>query len=85
MDPKLNLDMHLRLGGVGGARFEMGKARGGSGNTYIIRLLGKEKEELVMSLFLQWDKVATDVEESRIEAWKEMKEKYGKDDDTARF
>ena len=42
--------MQLRLGGVGGARFEMGKARGGSENTYIIRLLGKEKGEVAMPL-----------------------------------
>lgn len=83
---KLNLDMHLRLAGVGGARFETGKSRGGGGGvTYVVRVLGVDGVTVVMSMFLMWDKYPEDVEEERIEAWKLLKEEFVTEGDTVMF
>ncbi|GAB0492704.1 hypothetical protein MMPV_003973 [Pyropia vietnamensis] len=87
IDPSINLDLHLKLSGVAGARFETGVSRGGGGGTtYIIRLLGLDEDAVILSLFMQWDKVATDVSEERVAAWKALKEEYcGEGNDTVRF
>jgi hypothetical protein len=78
IDPKINLDLHLLLDGVGGARFEQGVSRTPSKDpTYIIRVTGKEPEKVVLSIFLQWDKAPSDVSPERVAAWSGMKAKYG--------
>lgn len=83
IDMSINLDLHLKLSGVAGARFETGTARGGAGGTtYVIRVLGLDEGVVILSLFMQWDKVASDVGEERIAAWMALKEEYcgpGKD------
>lgn len=84
--PAENLDMHLRLGGVSGARFENGVSRSASkAPTYIIRMLGEDKEEVVMTIFMQWDKIPEDIEESRIECWKSLKAEYATNGEHAWF
>lgn len=87
IDPSINLDLHLKLSGVAGARFETGVSRGGGGGTtYIIRVLGLEEDAVILSLFMQWDKVASDVSEERVAAWMALKEEYcGQGNDTVRF
>lgn len=87
IDPSINLDLHLKLSGVAGARFETGVSRGGGGGTtYIIRVLGLDEDAVILSLFMQWDKVASDVSEERVAAWMALKEEYcGPGNDTVRF
>lgn len=87
IDPSINLDLHLKLSGVAGARFETGVSRGGGGGTtYIIRVLGLDEDAVILSLFMQWDKVASDVSEERVAAWMALKEEYcGEGNDTVRF
>lgn len=87
IDPSINLHLHLKLSGVAGARFETGISRGGGGGTtYIIRLLGLDADAVILSLFMQWDKVASDVSEERVAAWMALKEEYcGEGNDTVRF
>eukprot|EP00188_Purpureofilum_apyrenoidigerum_P005574 Plantae.Rhodophyta-Purpureofilum_apyrenoidigerum.ctg7395.p1 GENE.Plantae.Rhodophyta-Purpureofilum_apyrenoidigerum.ctg7395~~Plantae.Rhodophyta-Purpureofilum_apyrenoidigerum.ctg7395.p1 ORF type:complete len:196 (-),score=36.27 Plantae.Rhodophyta-Purpureofilum_apyrenoidigerum.ctg7395:293-880(-) len=87
IDPKINLDLHLKLSAVGGARFENGTSRGPTkATTYIVRLLGKDLKTVVLSLFVQWDKDPNDIGEDRISAWKDMKNKYAATDgDTTSF
>mmetsp|Transcript_14536 Transcript_14536/g.32504 ORF Transcript_14536/g.32504 Transcript_14536/m.32504 type:complete len:189 (+) Transcript_14536:3-569(+) len=78
IDPSINLDLHLLLEGVGGARFETGVSRTPTKDpTYIIRMLGTDQEKVVASFFLQWDKAPSDIEPERIAAWQAMKTKYG--------
>jgi len=78
IDPKINLDLHLALDGVGGARFEQGISRTATKDpTYIVRMTGNDPEKVVLSIFLQWDKEPSDVSKDRIDAWSGMKEKYG--------
>lgn len=77
VDMSINLDMHLLIAGVSGARFEVGKSRSATrAPTYIIRVLGRDRESVVLSIFLQWDKDPTDVEPHRIDAWKQLKADY---------
>lgn len=84
--PKENLDLHLRLGGVGAARFETGVSRSASkAPTYIIRILGGDKEEVVLSVFLQWDKEPEDIAQERIDHWLAMKKDLAGDDDMVHF
>lgn len=86
IDMSINLDLHLKMPAVGGARFENGVSRGPSkAPTYIIRVLGEDLEKTVLSLFLQWDKNPEDLEEERITAWKELKEKFVEENDMVRF
>merc|ERR1712216_998569 len=83
IDPKINLDLHLLLDGVGGARLETGVSRTPTRDpTYIVRMTGNDPEKVVLSIFLQWDKEPSDVSQERVDAWKAMKEKYG---DTVSF
>lgn len=86
IDMSINLDMHLLLTEVAGARFEIGVSRSVSkAPTYIIRILGKDKTP-VLSIFMHWDKDPSDIEPERIEAWKKMKADYlSGDDDTFFF
>lgn len=84
--PAENLDMHLRIGAVAGARFETGVSRTASkATTYIIRFLGEDKEEVVMTVFLQWDKEPEDIAQDRIDCWMKLKEDYATDGDNAWF
>lgn len=77
VDMSINLDMHLLLAGVSGARFEMGKSRTATkAPTYIIRVLGGDRESIVLSIFLQWDKDPNDIEPERVDAWKQLKADY---------
>jgi hypothetical protein len=74
IDHSKNLDMHLLLSEVGGAKFEEGIGRGASkAPTYIIRLLGLDMESQVLSLFL----LSEGVEQERIDCWKALKAEYG--------
>jgi len=78
IDPKINLDLHLALDGVGGARFEQGVSRTPTKDpTYIVRMTGVDPEKVVLSIFLQWDKAPSDVSKERVDAWSGMKDKYG--------
>lgn len=80
IDHKLNLDLHILLAGLIGARFEIGKARGSPPSpTYAVRLLGPGKEDVAVSIFIMWDKQPDDVEHDRIQAWKDLKTQYGKE------
>jgi Haem utilisation ChuX/HutX len=84
--PKENLDLHLRLGGVAAARFETGVSRSASkAPTYIVRILGEDKEEVVLSVFLQWDKEPEDIAKERIDHWLAMKTELAGDDGTVHF
>ncbi|OSX75304.1 hypothetical protein BU14_0242s0021 [Porphyra umbilicalis] len=87
IDPSINLDLHLKLSGVAGARFETGVSRGGGGGTtYIIRVLGLDEGVVILSLFMQWDKTASDVSAERVAAWHALKDEFcGADNDTVRF
>jgi len=77
VDLSLNLDLHLLLDGVSGCRFEKGASRTASkSTTYILRILGNDKESVVLTVFLQWDKDPTDIEPERIEAWEQLKKDY---------
>lgn len=77
IDGSINLDMHLLLEGFSGAKFETGISRDATkSTTYVLRLLGKDRTSVILSLFLQWDKAPTDVSEERINAWKALKADY---------
>ncbi|CAN8062171.1 unnamed protein product [Agarophyton chilense] len=77
IDSSINLDMHLLLDGFSGATFETGVSRDSTkSTTYIIRLLGKDRSNVILSLFLQWDKTPTDISEERTNAWKALKTDY---------
>lgn len=81
IDLKNNLDMHLLLDKVSGARFETGVARSASkATTYNVRILASDKETVALSVFLQWDKDPEDIAQHRIDAWKSLKAEYVKDD-----
>lgn len=76
IDLSVNLDMHLLLEGVAGAKFETGVSRSASkAPTYIVRILGKDSGT-VLSVFMQWDKDPSDIEPERIEAWKQLRADY---------
>lgn len=84
--PKENLDLHLRLENVAAARFETGVSRSASkAPTYIIRFLGQDKEEVVLSVFLQWEKEVEDIAQERIEHWLAMKKDLAGEDDIMHF
>lgn len=86
IDHDANVDLHIRLAGVSGARWEVGAARGNSdASTYALRVLGLDKKTVKLSLFLQWEKDPADVEPERIEAWKDLKATFATDGDTAWF
>lgn len=77
VDMSINLDMHLLLAGVSGARFEIGKSRSASkAPTFIIRVLGEDRRVVVLSIFVQWEKDPTDIAPERIDAWKQLKADY---------
>lgn len=55
---------------MSGARFETGVSRSASkATTYIIRILGEDREEVVLSVFLQWDKEPEDIAQARVDSW----------------
>eukprot|EP00803_Ostreobium_quekettii_P006697 evm.model.scf_2816.1 EVM.evm.TU.scf_2816.1 scf_2816:11238-11822(+) len=87
IDSEANLDMHLLLAGVGGARFEVGQSRGADPvPTYMVRVLGRDRETVVLTIFLMWDKAPRDVEEARVQAWRALKEEWVEGDgDTVYF
>ncbi|KAI0558308.1 hypothetical protein FGB62_219g018 [Gracilaria domingensis] len=80
IDSSINLDMHLLLEGFSGAKFQTGISRDSTkSTTYIIRLLGKDRSSVILSLFLQWEKTPTDISQERTEAWKTLKADYAAD------
>lgn len=86
IDMSINLDMHLLLEGVSGARFDIGVSRSASkAPTYAVRLLAKDKKNVALSVFMQWEKDPTDIEPARIEAWQQLKKDYVKGDDDSFF
>lgn len=77
IDHGLNLDLHLVLDGISGAIFETGVSRTPSKDpTYIIRLLGPDREQVILSVFLQWDKIPSDISEERVKAWHTIRDTY---------
>lgn len=81
VDMSINLDMHLLLSAVTGARFEIGVSRSASKDpTYAIRILGGDRETTALSVFVQWEKVPADISPDRVEAWKQLKSDYVKGD-----
>lgn len=77
IDSSLNLDLHLLLNAVSGCRFDIGVSRTPDKSpTYALRLLASDKETVALSVFLQWDKVPTDIAPERVNAWKKLKEDY---------
>lgn len=84
--PKENIDLHILLDSISGARFEIGVSRTPSKvPTYAIRLLGKDKTTVVLSVFLQWDKEPEDIATDRVDHWKKLKADYAGSDDTFLF
>lgn len=81
-----NLDLHLMLSAVSGACFEVGVSRSASkAPTYIIRILGSDRDTAVLTIFMQWDKVPEDIAPERIEAWKKLKADYVSGDEDTFF
>lgn len=81
IDHKSNLDMHILLSGFTGVRFEIGVSRSKSrAPLYTLRLLGQDKETSAVSVFVMWDREPEDIEPERIQAWKDLKSHYIKDD-----
>lgn len=81
IDPVNNLDMHILLSGFRGVRFDIGVSRSKSkAPTYAIRLLGADKDDVVVSAFVQWDREPEDISPERIQVWKDLKAEYVKDD-----
>lgn len=81
IDPKINLDLHVKLDEIGGVRFENGVSRGDSkAPTYIMRFFGKDKDDIVLSLFMSGASSITDVDEERIKLWEAAKAKYAGED-----
>lgn len=86
IDLKSNLDMHILLSGLTGVRFEIGVSRSKSrAPLYTLRLLGKDKKSPAASVFVMWDRDADDIEPERIQAWKDLKSDYVKDEDAETF
>lgn len=68
-------EFHLNMDLIKKVKFETGEAKRGNFTTYAIRFLD-EKEEPALSAFLQWGKPG-EYEPGQVEAWQELKEKYG--------
>lgn len=77
IDHERNVDLHVRVDSVAGARFEVGKSRTTPSHpTYAIRLLKKDKKTVGISLFVQWDKTPEDVSPERVAHWEGLKAKF---------
>lgn len=77
IDHRLNLDMHILLSGFTGVKFEVGVSRSKSkAPLYTLRLLGEDKKTPAVSVFIMWDKDPDDIEQERIQAWKDLKADY---------
>lgn len=86
IDHKLNVDLHIKLDAVAGARFEIGKSRSNPPHpTYAIRMLGHDRKEVKLSLFMQWDATPDDVAPERVAHWQALKSEYAGDEDIAWF
>eukprot|EP00171_Calliarthron_tuberculosum_P015460 IDg15460t1 len=84
IDHKLNVDLHIKLDAVAGARFEIGKSRTKPPHpTYAIRMLDHDRETVKLSLFMQWDATPDDVASERVAHWQSLKSEYAGDDDIA--
>lgn len=68
-------EFHLNMDSIKQVKFETGESKRGNFTTYAIRFLN-EKEEPALSAFLQWGKPG-EYEPGQVEAWQELKEKYG--------
>lgn len=69
-------EFHLNMDMIAQIKFELGTAKRGNFNTYAIRLLSKEPDTNVLSIFLQWTKPG-EYAPGQIEAWEALKLKYG--------
>jgi putative heme iron utilization protein len=74
-------EFHLNMDLVKKVKFETGEAKRGNFTTYAIRFLD-EKEESVLSFFLQWGKPG-EYEPGQVEAWHALREQYGEIWETA--
>lgn len=70
-----DFEFHLNIDKIVQVKFETGQSKRGDFTTYAIRFLD-EKEENAMSLFLQWGKPG-EYEPGKVEAWQQLREKYG--------
>lgn len=68
-------EFHLNMDEIKQVKFETGEAKRGNFTTYAIRFLN-DKNESALSAFLQWGKPG-EYEPGQVEAWQELKEKYG--------
>ncbi|MCS6791566.1 MAG: heme utilization protein HuvX [Oscillatoriaceae bacterium SKYG93] len=70
-----DFEFHLNMDKIVQVKFETGKSKRGDFTTYAIRFLD-EKEEVALSIFLQWGKPG-EYEPGKVEAWQQLREKYG--------
>lgn len=68
-------EFHLNMSLISRVKFETGEAKRGNFTTYAIRFLD-EKEEPVLSAFLQWGKPG-EYEPGQVENWLNLRETYG--------
>ena len=68
-------EFHLNMDKIQRVKFETGEAKRGNFTTYAIRFLD-DQEEVALSAFLQWGKPG-EYEPGQVEAWQELKSKYG--------
>ncbi len=68
-------EFHLNMDRIKQVKFETGEAKRGNFTTYAIRFLDSNSE-VALSAFLQWGKPG-EYEPGQVEAWQELKEKYG--------
>lgn len=68
-------EFHLNMDAIKRVKFETGEAKRGNFTTYAIRFLD-EKEEVALSLFLQWGKPG-EYEPGQVEAWQALRAQYG--------
>ena len=68
-------EFHLNMDLIKQVKFETGEAKRGNFTTYAIRFLDSQ-DQVALSAFLQWGKPG-EYEPGQVEAWQELKEKYG--------
>ncbi|BAZ39841.1 hypothetical protein NIES4101_57980 [Calothrix sp. NIES-4101] len=68
-------EFHFNMDKITQVKFETGEAKRGNFKTYAIRFLD-EKQEVALSLFLQWGKPG-EYESGQIEAWEGLRAEYG--------
>ena len=68
-------EFHLNMDLIKQVKFETGEAKRGNFTTYAIRFLDRQGD-VSLSAFLQWGKPG-EYEPGQVEAWQQLKEKYG--------